>query len=177
MKFFHDRIYLFALLLLALTSCQNRRGDIELTDFTKDLVNLYWNDEMKAHYGKFNKPAEIIIMAYTDSSNFWMEIFWDDNMFCYDDYLGKTRCSGHPVKVFGDEDSMFYTVRTKAEHQKCTDAYLEFDPLVWSIVFNKDKSIDKIRTHSNYPNQDISGVLSLAEKYYPVSHTERQNKF
>lgn len=120
-----------------------------------------------------NADDEIIMTSWTDSAGFRMSVFAcpckRDYRQYRDDYLGKTVNSGYTVRVFGADSSMFYFVdRDIAKQKKQTNGYID-DLISWDIVFNTDYSLNKMRTRKNTPGDDISDILSLAEKYYDVS--------
>lgn len=156
-------------------SCQTKKGknNVELTDFTKDLISLYINDAL--NIDAKNRKDEIIVTAVADTSNYYLSVFSNNRKeykFCREDFIGQTLYLGHLIRVFGDESSMFYSVNEKVEKQNpYKDNYTEYDPNVWQICFYKDKSFNKMRTYKTTLSEDISAIQSLAEKYFTVSQT------
>lgn len=163
------------LIACCFVSCQAKKGDnnVILTDFTKDLISLYINDAI--NIDAKSRKDEIIVTAVADTSYYYLSVFANNRKeykFCREDFIGQTLYLGHLVRIFGDESSMFYSVKEKVKKQKpCKDNYTEYDPNVWQICFYKDKSFNKMRTHKTTQNEDISDIQSLAEKYFKVSQT------
>lgn len=163
------------LIACCFVSCQAKKGDdnVILTDFTKDLISLYINDAVNINVR--NRKDEIIVTAVADTSYYYLSVFANNRKeykFCRKDFIGQTLYLGHLVRIFGDENSMFYSVNEKVKKQKqCKDNYTIYDPNVWQICFYKDKSFNKMRTYKTTQNEDISDIQSLAEKYFKVSQT------
>ena len=169
------RIFNIMFIVCCFVSCQANKGDnnVILTDFTKDLISLYVNDPVNIKVK--NRKNEIIVTAFADTSYYYLSVFANnckEYKFCKEDFIGEAVCLGHLVRIFGDENSIFYFVKEKSKKQKIyKDNFIEHDPNVWHIVFNKDKSFNKMRTYKTIHNEDISDIQSLAEKYFTVSQT------
>lgn len=168
-------------LICGLISCQAKRdnSNVELTDFTKDLITLYINDAVNINAK--NRNDEIIVTAFADTSYYHLSVFANNHKkykFCREDFIGQTLYLGHLVRIFGDENSMFYSLNKKIKKQKrCKDNYAEYDPNVWQICFYKDKSFDKMRTYKGAPSEDISEIQVLAGKYFKISETIKDEVF
>lgn len=174
---------IFNIMLIAccLVSCQAKKGDdnVILTDFTKDLISLYINDAVNINVK--NRKDEIIVTVAADTSYYYLSVFANNRKeykFCREDFIGKTAYLGHLIRIFGDESSMFYSVKEKIKKQKrCKDNYTIYDPNVWQICFYKDKSFSKMRTYKTTQNEDISDIQYLAERYFKVSQTIRNEVY
>jgi hypothetical protein len=157
-------------------SCQAKKenSNIMLTDFTKELISLYINDV--ENLNAKNRKDEIIIFSVTDSSYYYLSIFANNSKeykFCREDFVGQTLHLGHLIRVFGNESTIFYSVKEKIKPQKrCDDNFTEYDPTVWQVCFYKDKSFCKMKTYKVTADEDISTIQSLAEKYFSVSDTK-----
>lgn len=163
------------LIACCFVSCQAKKGNnnIMLTDFTKDLISLYINDAVNINAK--NRKDEIIVTAVADTSYYYLSVFANNRKeykFCREDFIGQTLYLGHLIRVFGDENSMFYSVKQESKRiAKCKQDSIIYDPNIWQIVFYKDKSFNKMRTYKTTPSEDISTIQSLAEKYFKVSLT------
>jgi hypothetical protein len=154
-------------------SCQARKdnGNVVLTDFTKELVSMYIDDldNLEAK----NRKDEIIIISVTDTLYYRFSVFSNDNKtykYCRKDFVGQILYLRHLIRVFGNENSIFYSVQDTIKPQKrCNDDFIENDPSVWQVCFHKDMSFCKMRTYKVTNNKDISAIQSLAEKYFKVS--------
>jgi hypothetical protein len=159
-------------------SCQAKEGnDVLLTDFTKELIFMYINDS--ENFNAKNRKDEIIIISVADTSYYYLSVFANNRReykFCREDFVGQTSYLGHLIRVFGNENSNFYSVTNKIKTQKrCSDSFIEYDPSVWQICFYKDLSFCKMRTYKVTANEDISAILSLAEKYFGTSNVPAEN--
>lgn len=84
-----------------------RNDNLEMTEFTKELVCSYMNEEQSV--GAKNEADEIIIESSTDDSCYNLSIFANnpkEYTYCRDDYLGQTIFMGHTVKAFGNENNL-----------------------------------------------------------------------
>lgn len=169
------KVFNIILMACCLLSCQSNKNksDVELTDFTKGLISLYINDDY--NIDAKNRKDEIIVTAVEDTSYYYLSVFSNNPetyIFCREDFIGQTTYSGYLVRVFGDENTMFYSGNEKIKKQKrCKDNYIEYDPNVWQISFYKDKSFCKMRTYKGTASEDISNIQALAAKYFKVSET------
>jgi hypothetical protein len=156
-------------------ACQEKKwnNNVVLTDFTKELISVYINDV--GNLNAKNRKDEIIITSTTDTSYYYLSVFANNSKeykFCREDFVGQTSHLGHLIKVFGDENSIFYFIKHKIKGQmKCKEIVTEYDPNEWFICFNKDKSFCKMKTHKVTANGDLSAIQSLAEKNFRVSDT------
>jgi len=163
------------LMIGSFISCKANKenNNIFLTDFTKELISLYINDI--ENLNAKNRKDEIILISSSDTYNYYLSAFANNSKeykFCREDLVGQTLHLGHLIRVFGDKSSMFYSINKKINKQKrCKDNYIEYDPNVWQVCFYKDKSFCRMRTYKVTPNEDISEIQSLAEKYFKVSDT------
>lgn len=163
------------LMACCFVSCQAKKGNnnVMLTDFTKELISLYINDAQNLNAK--NKKDEIIVTFIADTSYYYLSVFANNRKeykFCREDFIGQTMYLGHLVRIFGDENSMFYSVNEKIKKQeRCKDNYAIYDPNVWQVCFYKDNSFNKMRTYKTILSEDISDIQSLAEKYFTVSQT------
>lgn len=169
------RIIKIMFMACCFVSCQVNSGDnnIVLTDFTKDLISLYINDTLNIDV-KYRKD-EIIVTAVEDTAYHYLSVFANNRKeykYCGEEYIGQTLYLGHSVRVFGDENPMFYSVTERIKKQKRSKVdYSIYDPNVWQICFNKDESFNKWRTYKTTPNEDISEIHKLAVKYFKASQT------
>ena len=127
-------------------SCQAKKeNNVVLTDFTKELISMYINDV--ENLNAKNRKDEIIIISVADTSYYYLSIFATNSKeykFCREDFVGQTLYAGHLIRVFGNENAIFYSVTNKIKTQKrCNDNFTEYDPSVWQICFYKDLSFCK----------------------------------
>jgi TonB family protein len=156
-------------------ACQARKeiNDVALTDFTKELISLYINDI--ENLSAKNRQDEIIIISVTDTSYYYLSVFANNSKeykYCKDDFIGQTVYLGHLIRVFGNENSIFYSLNEENRTQKpCKDNVTEYDPSVWRICFHKDESFCKMKTYKVNVYEDISAIEDLVGKYFNVSET------
>ncbi len=156
-------------------SCQAKKenSNVVLTDFTKELVSMYINDI--ENLNAKNRKDEIIIISVTDTLHYYLSVFANNSKeykFCREDFVGQTLYLGHLIRIFGNENSIFHSVKEKVKKQKkCKDDFSFYDPIIWQVCFYKDQSFCKMRTYKVTANEDISAIQSLAEKYFKVSET------
>ena len=145
-----------------------------MTEFTKELVYSYLNDEQSARAKQ--KADEIILLSSADDSCYYLSIFANNSKeykYCREDYLGRTRFLNHTVKAFGDENVLFFFLNKKTKGKKhCPPSYEEYDPIVWFVCLYKDNSLCTQKTYKCTPDEDISIIQSLVDKYLaiPWSH-------
>lgn len=167
------KVFNIIFLFCGLISCQTKKdnNNVILTDFTEELISLYINDVVNINAK--NRQDEIIIISVTDTSYYYLSIFANNSneyKFCRESFIGQTSYSGHLIRIFGDENPMFYLVTEEMKKQKkCKDNNIEYDPNIWQICFYKNKSLNKMRTYEIRPSEDISAIQRLAEKYFMVS--------
>jgi len=155
-------------------SCQEK-NNVELTDFTKELISMYINDSDN-RVAKDRKD-EIIIVSYTDTLRYHLSVFANDRRsykFCREDFVDETFYLGHLIRVFGEENSVFYSINEKNKRVKrCKEDKFPpfYDPLVWEFNLYKDYSFCKMKTYKVTADGDISAIQSLAEKYFKISET------
>ncbi len=154
-------------------ACQTEKksNNVVLTDFTKELIVQYINNVENLNAKR--RKDEIIIISVADTSYYFLSVFANNSKeykYCREDFIGQTLWSGHLIRVFGNENSMFYSIRDKMKVQKqCNENYAEYNPNVWQICFYKDKSFCKMKTYKTTVNEDISAIQRLAEKHFGVS--------
>ncbi|MCL2414639.1 MAG: hypothetical protein FWC94_05230 [Bacteroidales bacterium] len=172
-----SKILSIALIGCSLMSCQTRRSNIELTDFTRGFISLYIN-----HPDNFfakNRRNEILIMSSTDTLYYSLSIHFQDlrsrsSYYCEELFVGQTFYLGYRIRVFGDENPIFYSVKDKIRkrrHRKDDPFYL-IRPNVWSVSLHKeDMSLCKTRTFKTKNYRDISAILNWAERHFKVADT------
>jgi hypothetical protein len=164
------RMYLFILLIISFISCQsnNRSSNILLSNFTKELISLYLNDSLNSNANI--EKDDVIITSITDSSHIFISIFTNNSKlydYCRDDFIGQTTYLGHLIRIFGEDNNIFFTVTKRSPNkQQCNDNFMEIDPDIWQVCLYKDKSFCKLRTYRFTVKDDISAIQSLAEKYF-----------
>lgn len=104
------------LIAFCFVSCQAKKGNnnVILTDFTKDLISLYINDAVNINVK--NRKDEIIVTVAADTLYYYLSVFANNRKeykFCREDFIGQTLYLGQLIRVFGDENSMFYSVKEK----------------------------------------------------------------
>lgn len=152
--------------------CSTYKGNdnVNLSDFTQEVITLYLNDSL--NIGIKNRNDDIILISSTDTSHFYLTLFsHDNNLFCHsqDDYVGICHYLGHKVKVFGQDSSMFYSLKNKvlSKNERYDSSFIcEYDPIVWCVSFYRDTSFDKMRTHKNTAEEEISDIQAIAEKFH-----------
>lgn len=158
--------------LFCVSSCRFPavENNIDLTDFTKDLVSLYLNDEQNVE--ERNNEDDIILVSISDSATYELSVFSNNPKefdYCRDDYLGQTIYLGHSITVYGDTNSEFFLLNKKGEGSKrCEPSYEEYDPLVWDICFDKDYTLCEKKTCKVSPYDDITVIRSLVERHFPA---------
>lgn len=163
-------------MLFCMVACRPfvKDDNIELTEFTKDMINLYLNDEKNV--SDRDVANEIIILSYTDDTCNYLSIFANNPKaykYCSDDYLGQTKFMNHAVKAFGDENTLFFLLNKKVKwKRRCNPSYVEYDPNVWYICMHKDGSLCTQETYRIAPHEDITVVESLVDKYFSVSKSQ-----
>jgi len=166
-------------MIYSFMSCQAKKenSNIVLTDFTKELISLYSNDV--ENINAKNRKDEIIIISIDDTLYYYLSVFSNNSKsynFCREDFVGQTSYSGHLIRVFGNENSNFYSVKEKIKMQKrCNDNFTEYDPSVWQICFYKDLSFCKMKTYKVTVYEDIVEIQNLAEKYFGTSTLSLEN--
>jgi len=159
------------------------RSNIVLSDFTKELIYLFINEPDEYDY--YSKKAkdrkyEIIILTYTDTSNYYLDIYFNDvkSHKCWlDNFVGKTSHLGQRVMVYGDKESFFYIVEKEPKPQKpCRKVkYIRYSPDTWRVALNKDLSFCKDKTYKVAREDDISIIENLAEKYFKIPDDTNEN--
>ena len=163
-------------------SCQAKKDNVVLTDFTKELISLYidtYIDEIERtlQYRNINdiKP-EIIVSTYTDTLNYYLIIHYNTERRYYDclrdddDFIGQTTYRGFRVRVFGEKESIFYSVERNIKRRRGKCNYIIFyNPPTWIFALHKDLSFCEIKTSKEREDDDISILRDLAEKYFIVS--------
>jgi len=156
-----------------MVACQSpvRNDNLEMTDFTKELVYSYLYDEQNVNAKK--RGDEIIILSFTDDSCYYLSIFANnpkEYTYCRDDYLGQTVFMNHTVKAFGDKNNLFFYLNKKIKWKKrCYPSYEEYDPIIWYICLYKDTSLCTQKTYKCSPDEDISIIQSLVDKFFGIS--------
>lgn len=155
----------------------DKTNNIELSDFTKELISIYLNDSLVNSvdelYDEFNLICE------TDSSHYYLSIYMDNShiykTICYKcfvgdvPYLGKTYYNKKSIRVFGEELPMFFSITGNAPNQgRCRTEYWEYDPIEWMIVFNRDSTLCLDKTDLFQEDIDISPIVKLANKYFNI---------
>jgi hypothetical protein len=169
-----SRMLSIGIVICCFISCQGNKenSNVELTKFTKELISLYINDTENLDANK--RKDEIIIISVADSSYYYLSVFANNSKshkFCREDFIGETTYSGYLIRLFGDKDSIFFFARGEDKRQKkCKQDRNIYDPTVWQVCFHKDTSFCKMKTYKNMPNEDISAIQRLAEKYFRVSN-------
>ena len=162
-------------MVFSLILCQAPKDNVELTDFTKELISLYMNSEdNRLKFDGKNKQYEMIISAYSDELSYYLTIHRNNNKFykyCQDDFIGKTLYQGHRVKVYGDTISPFYSIIGYIKQAPCEPFYIEYDPPTWQVCLYRDMSFCKMRTYRVSEGRDISLIQNLAEKYFVTPDT------
>lgn len=153
----------------------DKTNNIELSDFTKELITLYLNDSLVISYNE--DCDEVNLICETDSLYYYLFLYMDKSQIykriCYEcfvgnnPYLGKTYYNNLSIRVFGEELPMFFSTFSKAPDQgRCRTEYWEYDPIEWTIVFDRDSSLCLDKTMLFLEETDISPVVELAEKHF-----------
>ena len=166
-----NKLFGIIFMIFSFMSCQAKKDNIMLTDFTKELISMYINDV--ENLNAKNRKDEIIIISIADSLHYYLSVFANNSKeykFCREDFIGQTSYSGHLIRVFGNENSNFYSVISKIKIQKrCSDNFTEYDPFIWRVCFLKDLSFCKMRTYKTTPSENIADIANLAKKYFKIS--------
>ena len=170
-----SRIFIFLFMAFCFLTCQVKKenSNVELIDFTKELISIYINDPDNLEAK--NRKDEIIIISVEDTMHYYLSIFANNSKtykYCREDFIGQTSYLGHIIKIFGDGNSIFYSVKDRIKTTKRHNAnYIEYDPTVWQICLYKNQSFCKMKTYKVSANEDISIIQNLVEKYFNVSDT------
>ena len=169
-----------AFIICSFTSCQTNNmndmnNNVVLTDFTKELISMFINEPDNYYYKRANdKKYEIIISTYTDSINYYLSINYHNSKpyeYCDNNLVGDTSYLEHRIKVYGDKESVFYSVEKNIKCQKpCKTpiTMIEYNPPTWTICLNKDLSFNKMKTEKVTLIGDKSSLQSLVEKHFKV---------
>ncbi|MDR2815625.1 MAG: energy transducer TonB [Proteiniphilum sp.] len=174
-----NKLFGIIFMIFSFISCQTKKenSNVILTDFTKELISTYINDV--ENLNAKNSKDEIIIISVADSLHYYLSVFANNSKeykFCREDFVRQTSYLGHLIRVFGNENSNFYSVINEIKIQKrCSDNFTEYDPSVWRICFYKDLSFCKMRTYKVIADEDISAIQSLAEKHFGISNVPVEN--
>lgn len=176
---------LSSLLLSISLSCERNTyadplNNIELTDFTKALISFYLQDSIVQ--GDMHYYNEITLINHSLDTVSYLSLWANDReqykRDCYESYVGegveyrgKTTYSGYSIRVFGAEDSRFFSVSSVAPKQgRCVINCYEYDPLELQLCIDLDNTIYKDRTFFITLDKDISGIDSLVIHYLARDH-------
>lgn len=160
----------------SLLACQLPKDNVQLTQFTKDLISLYVNDVENECRSDVD---EIILISKTTPSYIYLYVFsnhTDEYNYCDNSFLGQTNHRGYNVKVHGDKNLVFFNLTAKLKkHKRCKPKYIEYDPQVWTVCLNKkDLSIRKRDTYKIIQyRDDISDIQDLVDRHF---HPSQYNK-
>ena len=156
-------------------------NNIELTDFTKSLISFYLRDSIVQE--SINYYNEITLINYSLDAVSYLSLWANDceqyKRDCYENYVGegveyrgKTSYSGYSIRVFGAEDSRFFSVISDAPKQgRCAVVkYYEYDPLELQLCIDLDNTLYKDRTFFITLDKDISEIDSLVIHYLARDH-------
>ena len=175
------RIIALIFVVFSIVSCQQRQDNIVLTDFTKELISLYIDENIDEYLQEIGESPIIVIATYTDTLNHFLTVrfeapyfdIWRWGCFATERYfVGRTTYRGFDIRVFGEKESVFHSGAKniqRIENFGCeeVDGYL---PPMWLIVFHKDLSFCKMRTIKGRADEDISDIQRLAERHFKVSN-------
>jgi len=159
-----NRIFIIVFMVCNFGSCKvnNKDSVVVLTDFTKELISLYINDFDNIDANDRNN--EIIIISVKDTLYYNLSILSNNSKsykYCREDFVGTVSYLGHPVKVYGSDIPLFYSIKeTLNPRKKCKDNLTEYD----QICFHKDLSFCKMRTYKIKVDEDISAIQNLVRK-------------
>jgi len=154
----------------------DKTNNIVLTDFTKELITLYLNDSLFVRF--ISHDDEVTLVSFTNPPNFYLNLYSNKSehykQICYKcfvgdySYLGKTRYAGLSVRVYGEENSLFFSVHGKApEQRRCKEEWWEYDPIEWCISFNQDTTFCREKTFLSIEDDDITAIEQLVTRYFP----------
>ena len=126
---------------------------------------------------------EIIISTHTDTLNYYLSIHVNtfrryECLRLEDDFVGQTSYRGFRVRVFGEKESVFYSVERKIERRRrCPNNLLVFySRPTWGLAFHKDLSFCKTRTwFEGIACFEIPAILRLLIKHFEVSNCKYKN--
>ena len=178
-------VFLISMILTVsfLESCRNAwytdsTNNIELSAFTKELIDVYLKDSLTLVMSKTSEDEITLLCQKTDSS-FIISLWQNERKlykhYCYEcfvgsvPYLGKGSYSGHSVRAFGDALDFILSIKGPAKKQgRCKAEYWEYDPVEWTICFNRDTSYCREQTILWSIDKDISLIDTLIKKYFPI---------
>lgn len=175
------RIILGIILLYSLFACQSPEdiNNIELTEFSKELVSMYVYNEQ--NIGARNRKDEIIIVSTTSDTCCYLSVFANNSSeynYCRTDFLGQTMYLGHTIRVFGNEHKAFFSIKRNLKKQEpCFPSYDFYDPNEWFICFKKNGSLyTEIAYQYDELERDLSNLQALVRRHFPSTQTEKENR-
>ena len=149
---------------------QSTTAIVTLTDFTQDFLDLYLNDENNLDNDEHK--SDILIITRSDSLYFQFSVEFDICKYSSygDNFVGENLYKDNKISVFGDYESLFYSVKGKSTPKKPKKGLGDIcDPNVWIFTLHKDLSFCKMKTFKWIGNEDISKIQNLAGKYFKIS--------
>lgn len=137
---------------------------IRLTDFTQSIIKDYMSQNVTSEHS-----GDIVINFSADSHHYYMSIFIDTIGY-YDTAKANTMIfNGIELKISGIPIPFLFTGNLNMRHLKINQSNevstLNYDPVVWEIVFHKDGTLCKMFTQKAYSENSIDDIVDLSEQY------------
>ncbi len=140
-----NHIYKSILLIVLLLFCKTISA-IGLTEFTKQLINLY--DSTYDISG--TKANEFLLSSNMESSHYKVSICALESSCPWEgEYVGPIAYKGYRIYLLGKQDSLTSHGPYKYSTRKLTEQITELvicDPIEWEIVLTKDLKLDEQQT-------------------------------
>jgi len=146
------RNYIFkSILLIMLSLFCNTTSAIGLTEFTKQLIDLYIRTNQIPNNG------DMVVHIKTDTLYYRAFLYSidPDVPLSGDEYLGKVKYNDRFVYIFGQQNDIFYIGEKVVPSElkaskKYDDMIVLFDPIEWDIFIDKrDLKLNKQLTNTN----------------------------
>ncbi len=137
---------------------------IRLTDFTQNIINDYISQNVTSEHS-----GEIVINFSADSHHYFMSVFVDTIGY-YDTAKANTIIfNGTELKISGIAIPFLFSGNLNMRHLKINQSNevctLNYDPIIWRIVFHKDGTLCKMFTQKAYGENSIDDIVDLSEQY------------
>ena len=172
-----SKILCIVFVIFNLVSCQTANNNIELTDFTRELIYLYINHP--DNLARVNEGDNIILISTTSNEYYCLSVGFLPHSVCIfcqfrnESFVGQASYLGHSIKVFGNENPIFYTVTDEVRtQQKCEGDVHEIllGGNTWRFCLHYDMSFCKMRTRKDMTH-NISAMQNLAKRHFRVLDT------
>lgn len=160
-------IYKSVLLIMLLLFCKTISA-IGLTEFTKQLINLYVSTY------QIPNNEDIVIFSKTDTLCYRVILYSIDSNrlpLSGSEYMGKVKHNNRYVYLFGQQDSIFHTgkevIKSELKAPKEFDDYIiNFDPIEWDIWLKNNLKVIEPLTNG-MDSTTYYQIEQIANTYLP----------